>query len=466
MKGSQLYIIAITAFIILVFLFELAAPKKFSWNPTYDKNDREPFGSYVFDDVLSSSIEDYQVIDKTFFQIWEEDSTVSGKAFLLTEDRFDFSGTDVNHLFKLLHNGNQVMICLDSYSYLEDTLHIGVEYTRNSISFNEYLESERKLRDSIFSGKDTLHYERIYAVYPFVHTATLRPGKEVTLYAGDSFRHKTTPRQPSRRPGKEEELYAGDTVFFDKSGEDILDSDSIETDSQFTTEWRPVAGDLIDTLVRDRRGKPLAVRIQIGKGEIYVVSTPLMFTNFGILDEQNASYVFRLLSYMKGKPLIRIEAYGDHGTEPSTPLRFLLVTPPLRWAIYTAILLILLFMIFTAKRRQRIIPVVESPPNRTLGFIRLISGLFYSRHDNAEILKTKYSVFCSDIKQKTGVDLLDDKRDDGDFARLAEKTGMSENEIKALIKEFRLIPYQYDVPDHQMKELMDKMNQIRNQMSG
>jgi hypothetical protein len=293
------------------------------------------------------------------------------------------------------------MICTDRYSQnLKDTIKIDIENTKYYNSVKHYLEQGEKQKDSLFLRKVADTETCMYEVYPFVHTSTVKIDKTVKK-------------------------------------------------------------NLIRTIVRDKKERILAVRHSVGKGELFIVSTPLMFTNFGILDKQNASYVFGLLSYMKGKPLVRIEAYGDHDVKPSTPLRYLLITPPLKWAVYTTILLILLFMIFTAKRRQRIIPVTETPPNRTLGFIRLISSLFYSRHDNAEILKTKYSVFCSDIKQKTGVDLFEDKQDDSQFVRLAEKTGMPEDEIRQLVKEFRVIPYQYDMPDIQMKELMDRMNRIK-----
>jgi hypothetical protein len=428
MKGSRLYVLTIILFTALIFLFELSAPKKFVWKPTYDKNDREPFGSYVFDDVLSSSTDNYQVVNKTFYQIWEEDSTAAPKAFLLTEDLFEFTETDVNYMLKLLHNGNQIMICTDKSSYrLKDTLKISIENTgyynystfNNYNTFNYYMGSKYKHRDSIFLGTDTLHCEQIYKVYPFVHSSA---------------------------------------IYMIKWNE------SHAKDSSYTAKLHRVKIDPANTLAFDKRGRILAMKLPVGKGEIFIVATPLMFTNFGILDEQNASYVFRLLSHIKDKPLVRIEAYGRHSEKPSTPLRYLLITPPLRWAVYTTLLLIMLFMIFTAKRRQRIIPVIETPPNRMSGFIRLISGLYYSRHDNAEILKTKYSVFCAVIKQKTGVDLLEEKPDDSRFARLAEKTGMPQDEIKQLIKEFRLIPYQYDVPDSQMKELMDKMNRIKIQI--
>ncbi len=46
-----------------------------------------------------------------------------------------------------------------------------------------------------------------------------------------------------------------------------------------------------------------------GKGEIILVSTPLLFTNYGVLDEKNATYIFRILSQMGELPIVRTEGY-------------------------------------------------------------------------------------------------------------------------------------------------------------
>ena len=67
MKGSRLYLMFLFVFLVLVFIAELMAPHQFKWEPTYDKQDRDPFGSFVFDDVLSSSISNYTVENKTFY---------------------------------------------------------------------------------------------------------------------------------------------------------------------------------------------------------------------------------------------------------------------------------------------------------------------------------------------------------------------------------------------------------------
>jgi len=429
MKGSRLYLLLMFAFLVIVFLVGYLEPHQFVWEPTYDKNDKEPFGSYVFDDVLSSSLDKYSVVNKTFYQLYQEDSILSSRAFLLTEQSIDFNKTDIEYLYKLIHLGNKIMICTDDYPYqLEDTLHFYISYERYT-SFFEKNMLKNSVRDSIFFGTDPLNPECIFEVFPQVHPVSLnfRGGMEE---AGDV-----------EEVGEMGEVEEAGTVFH-------ANCDSVRI------------------LVWDNKNIPLALHAYIGKGELFLVTTPLMFTNFGILDGMNASYVFRLLSFLKDKPLIRIEAYGKHGDKPHTPLRYILSETPLRWGTYSILLLLLLFMFFTAKRRQRIIPVINTPPNRTFGFMQLISNLYYQKHDNVEILKMKYMYFCAEIKNQIGVELYERVPDESDYERLVEKTGIEKDLIYLLLQNIRLAIYREEVYDLQLQQYIDGLNVILKGLKG
>ncbi|MDR2679452.1 MAG: DUF4350 domain-containing protein [Tannerella sp.] len=416
MRGSRLYILFMGAFLALVFLFEYMSPHEFVWKPTFNRKDREPFGSYVFDDVVSSSIDSYTVANSTFYQIFQEDSTASPRAFLITENALRFTQTDMKYLYKLLHAGNRVMICASSFpSVLEDTLCIEVEYDHYLPPINRYIEEDKK-KDRIFFGRDILHPECIYEVYPQMHPVHIIPRKN---------RHVPDKSAPKA------------------AGRNFLP-----------------ACDSAETLVWNEDNKPLAIRIFIGKGELFLISTPLMFTNYGMLDGSNASYTFRLLSFMKGRPLMRIEAYGENCDEAQTPLRYVLSVPPLKWALYSILMLLILFMVFTARRRQRVIPVVTTPPNRALGFVQLISNLYYQKHENAEMLKMKRLYFCAEVKRQTGVDLQERLPDEAAFTRLSEKTGMDVDFIRRLIKNINMAMYRSEVSDIQLKQFIDGMNDI------
>jgi hypothetical protein len=436
-------------FLALVFLLEYMSPHRFSWKPTFDRNDREPFGSYVFDDVVSSSVEDYTVTDLTFYRILQDDSAASRpRAFLLTENYFQFNDTDIKSLYKLIRRGNQVMICTDHFPYaLEDTLCFKTGYDNYFPSIERYIRGGLK-RDSLFFGTDTLHPEQVYEVYPPMHPVYLVEGKEKWIYDRDSvsIRNGTTP--------------VTDEAEMTADGPDTAVTEEDETAGNSYFRFFPVNCDSMEVPVWNNKNRPLVIRLFIGKGELFLVSTPLMFTNYGMLDGDNASYVFRLLSCMKGKPLTRIEAYGRHGEKARTPLRYVLSEPPLKWAVYSMFILLILFMAFTARRRQRVIPAVKAPPNRAFGFMQLISNLYYQKHENGEILKMKHLYFCAGVKRLTGTDLQEGIPDETVYTRLSEKAGMDKETLRTLIKNINMAIYRSEVPDMQLKEYIDGMNNL------
>ena len=69
----------------------------------------------------------------------------------------------------------------------------------------------------------------------------------------------------------------------------------------------------------------------VGKGEVILVSTPLLFTNYGIIDGNNSAYIFRLLSQMGEFPVVRTEGYVKETAETQqSPFCYLLSRQPLR----------------------------------------------------------------------------------------------------------------------------------------
>jgi hypothetical protein len=117
-------------------------------------------------------------------------------------------------------------------------------------------------------------------------------------------------------------------------------------------------------------------------------------------------------------------------------------------------------MIFTAKRRQKVIPIVRPPANEMLRFTQLIGNLYYQRKDHKDILQKKYLYFCAEVKHTNGLDLHSDEPDEDLCRRLTDKTGHdfvkmwpSFRELKYLLREG--VP----VDEPSMMRLIDKMNE-------
>ncbi|MDR2139522.1 MAG: hypothetical protein LBP50_08240 [Tannerella sp.] len=447
LTGNRLYFLLLAVCLLLVFLYQYYTPREFVWQPTFSKYDRQPFGSYVFDDVLASSLEGYRVVNRTFYQLlqeteeaaalWEEEESISEereesaveplppearRSILVTEYQPVFSEVDIKALQTLLKQGNKVMLCLDLFrDALCDTFCLSEtrDFYPGAWYIKQYVRDGFQ-RDSLLLGVDSLHPESICTVFPHMHPNVLKEGCE-----------RDRPEHP----------------------EDSIRCLHLNCDSSRIP-------------VRNGKGEAVALQLFIGEGELFLVSTPLMFTNYGLLDGDNASYAFRLLSYLKGAPVIRTEAYGINSAGSESPLRYLLSCPPLQWALYVTLVALLLYMFFAARRRQWVIPVVRPPVNEMLRFTQLTGRLYYRRNDCKDLLSRKYLYFCNEVKQLTGFDMQSGEPDREISDRLAEKTGQDARRMWPVFRELKYrLREQTQVSREEMMRHMDRMNEWKRMIS-
>ena len=227
--------------------------------------------------------------------------------------------------------------------------------------------------------------------------------------------------------------YVTDADYYaSETDDDEWEADSVEVDSAMVDD---VASDMTqpyDTL------SWMAVERNLYRGKLIMASTPLLFTNYGILDRAANVYLMR-----------------------QSPLHFFLQHPPLRWAIYLTLATVLLFYIVTARRRQRVIPVVRGKRESELEFARLVSKLYLHCHDNADLVCKKRALFADALRSALDVDIFDRKADAVSVATIAACTGQDAERIKALLLDLRLVGEgEVKMSDKEMKRLIDQMNEI------
>ena len=420
MKASRWFIVFIVAFLLIMFAIEYNLPKKFAWTPTFSHYDEQPLGCALFDSLLSSSLpHGYSLSKETFYQM--EEDTVDKMGILVIANTLSMVKADVNALLKMAERGNKIMLVSNNYpKLLEDTLGFYCTYSHfNAAAFRKYASSIFR-KDSIYWVADSVYSRQLYRCYP--------------QFCNSSFR-----RYDSKVIRKLAEKDMTDAI-----GDALADSDSVKVYSNY----HPL----------------LAMARPWGEGEIILVSTPLLFTNYGVLDENNANYIFRLLSQMGELPIVRSEGYMKATAQvQQSPLRYLLAHQPLRWALYLTMITILLFMIFTAKRRQRAIPVVREPANKSLEFTELIGTLYFQKKDHVDLVRKEFAYLAEELRREIQVDIEEVADDKRSFERIARKTGMDVGEIAEFIHEVRPVLYGGRVIDsEQMKVFIDKMNEIIN----
>jgi len=151
------------------------------------------------------------------------------------------------------------------------------------------------------------------------------------------------------------------------------------------------------------RGEANFIRIPYGEGELYISTLPYAFTNYHLLDEENADYAFKALSYLPDGNIFWDEYYKVGRRQIESPLRFILSKESLRWTCYLTMAGVLLFVIFMGRRRQRIIPEIRPLPNTTLEFAHTVGQLYYQHGDHKNIAEKKILYFLEHIRSHFGV---------------------------------------------------------------
>ena len=201
------------------------------------------------------------------------------------------------------------------------------------------------------------------------------------------------------------------------------------------------------------------------KGKVVVVSMPLLFTNYGILDDNMRPLVLRLLSECGDLPVVRydgshIDKVATDEQESESPLRYLLENRPLRWALYLALATLVAFVLFSARRRQRIIPVIKPPVNHMMDFVKRIGGIYYKRHDNVDLLNKKYVTFSNDLRTKAMIDIDNEDYIDDELLSLSNRTGIPHNELQQQIRDVKNAANAFSISDKRLQQLIDAMNDI------
>lgn len=318
---SRKFWLFIVALLALMLVLEYHMPRRFQWTPTFAHADRQPFGCYVFDSIFAQEMpHGYTVCRKSLSQLALQDTTPRSIVILCSGYQREVVNPDT--LLALANRGCRILFTPTMIDRrLFDTLSVDLDYYGSS-----FLMTPQKLKseyDSIYWEGDDGHYK------PTVYTCYKQLIDNV-IQGNDSVPSEVLAR--------------------------IHDEDSDHDE--------------------------VAISYPIGRGELILVSTPLLLTNYGVLN--HPTYAHRLMNRLKELPVVRTEAYmPNYDASESSPFREFLKRPPLRWALYLVLLGVVLLMGFSARRRQRAIPVEAPPRNYQLEFIRHIGTLQYKKSKKA-----------------------------------------------------------------------------------
>ncbi|WP_242157778.1 DUF4350 domain-containing protein [Aestuariivivens sediminis] len=173
------------------------------------------------------------------------------------------------------------------------------------------------------------------------------------------------------------------------------------------------------------------VKVSYGSGHVLVHLQPAVFTNYHLLKEDHRKYAAAILSYIK-EGNIYFDSQNKLGNSlGNSPLRFILNEPALRWSWYLGLISLALFMVFNAKRKQRIIQVIKPLENTTIAFTKTIGNLYYETRDHHTIIDKKITYFLEHVRRLYYIDTQ--VLDDTFIKTLSLKSGKDRAKLNQLI---------------------------------
>jgi len=179
------------------------------------------------------------------------------------------------------------------------------------------------------------------------------------------------------------------------------------------------------------------IKVSFRQGNFFIHLQPTAFTNYHLLKDNHAEYSEKLLTYMPKGAIYWLIKDQNGLIESGSPYRYILSQPALKWAWYLFLIGMIIFMIFNAKRRQRIIPIIKPLANTTVDFTKTIGNLYYQEGDHQNLVDKKIIYFLERIRNEYLIETSN--LDENFIKKLHAKTGKELKDIEHLVY---LINYQ------------------------
>lgn len=183
------------------------------------------------------------------------------------------------------------------------------------------------------------------------------------------------------------------------------------------------------------------LKLPYGNGNLYLHSNPLVFSNYFLTKPDKISYAEGVFSHLRGKTIIwdefsKSEFSGNNAPE-TNPLSYIMQHASLKYAWWMILIATILYTLFTAKRKQRAIPVLEEKVNTSLEFVKMVSTLHFENANHVDIARKKMKYFLYFVRSKYNIHTQ--TFTEAHINRLAEKSKVDIMEIRSIFSEFNQI---------------------------
>ncbi|WP_114791861.1 DUF4350 domain-containing protein [Niabella yanshanensis] len=191
-----------------------------------------------------------------------------------------------------------------------------------------------------------------------------------------------------------------------------------------------------EVLGHGTNGEPNLIHLQKGNGHLYVHTSPIAFSNYFLLYDNNIQYFEKIFSLLSAAtPAVIWDEYFKRPHAKNNNKKqwfsFIMKNNYFRAGVLTALALLLIYTLTEFRRRQRVIPVINSPTNDTLEFVKTMGLLYYERGDHGNLAQKMSAYFMEHVRSRYKIFA---QTPDQDFVKeLSYKSGVSESLIKDIV---------------------------------
>lgn len=458
MSKKGYIIAAIIGVVILILGFRTCSNssylKRYNWAETYEDKKNHVYGTYIIKRFLEyTSQHGRKDIDVKLSKYFEEERQDGN--YILIGNAMLFDDSDAQALADFVANGNNAII---SSKVFPNTL--------SKLIFEpcrEYVDDEEGVYDDVYYEDEEVEEEVVFLDDD--DDDEYEEWKYADVDHFDFVSERVGSMSVSLDSSYRKSLPSLDMYKTFKNGNDIKREWYYVHDSLACIAYNDI--NVLGYLDTDKIN---FFELPYESGSFFIHTSPFVFTNENMLYDQNVEYVTAVLSsctqenwywdeYSK-TDVNRGRARNGRQNYISSkgPLSYILAQAPLAWAWYSLLAMGLLFLLFRAKRKQRVIPVLVENKNTSLAFINTIGNLYFRKNDHKRLCKDQLQLWLEKIRMQYRINTS--KLDEVFVTKLSVKSKVPVKDIQALLDFYKNIDSSNFVSENTMIQFYQKINQF------
>lgn len=359
MKNSTwIWLLAVLAILIFLFVFRKDKPV-INWSEHYKYNSEDPYGTTVFWKLIERKFNKVPVVTNKdrIAQLLANDKAKG--SFLYVNKGLWLDSTDLEALLEFVSLGNEAFIATNDFP-------------------DELLLS---LTPSVcyYNGQED---NSIFYKEAIVHPLTPNPLDAARFNVQVQKEKDTIPYKWKWFP---DDLFCG--------------CDSM--------------GHLSLGYINNQPQKSNYIEIPYGEGYFYIHQTPIAFSNIILKKKEALKYFNYVTSFWQIPDTLYIQketfSPDDIENQPQfqndseSPLRYILSKKALAAAWYTLLAGVLLFFLFYARRRQRVIPIPPRNENTSLEFVKTLGAIYHQQGKPFRLAVHSLKMFAMYVHERTRI---------------------------------------------------------------